>query len=111
MTDTNIRDERVDALVNAAILTDTQIRMAFAPENPKSRIIAVKQDIRQAQVDMLRIKCSRGSVHLQIKSGFGRERHIELTIPELLLVQALADKFVMELPSASGSAAIGDDAD
>lgn len=108
MTDTytDIRDERIDALTNAAILTDTQIRLAFAPENPKTRIMALKHDIRQKQVDLLGVKCSRGSVHLQIKSGFGRERHIELTIPELLLVQALADKFVMELPSASGSEAI-----
>ncbi len=106
MTDTDIRDERIDALTSAAILTDTQIRLAFAPENPKSRITALKKDARQSDIDLLSVQCSRGSVHLQIKSGFGRERHIELTIPELLLIQALMDQFVMGLPAASASTAI-----
>lgn len=109
MTAAEPRDERIDPLTAAAVLTDTQIRMAFAPENTSKRITALKQDLRQNAIDLLAVNCSRGSVHIQIKAGFGRERHMELTLPELLLVRELADKFIMELAMASDAPAFDAD--
>lgn len=94
-------DERIDPLKAAAILTDTQIRIAFAPQNPKSRITAMKVDVREKQVQDLALYTSTGTVHLQIKAGFGRERHMELTLPEVLLLRTALEKFVMQMPTAS----------
>lgn len=96
-----MKDERIDALRNAAILTDTQLRFTFAPAKTDKRVLALGKDIRSSQVGSLQMQCSHGLAHLQIKAGFAPERKIELTLPELLLVLELGQRFVDELAAAS----------
>ena len=93
-------DPRIDPLGAAAILTDTQLRVAFAPADPKTKIVALKVPIRKAKIDQLQSLMALGTVHVQLKAGFGAERHIELTGPEIMILMDALDKFVTELPSS-----------
>lgn len=36
-------DPRIDALGSSAILTDTQLRITFAPERPEARVVALRR--------------------------------------------------------------------
>lgn len=97
-------DERIDPLGNSAILTDTQIRLAFAPQDPKANLIAMKLDVRKDRTDRMAALMQVGKVHLQVKAGFAPERSIELTGPELMILMDMADRFVTELPAARRAA-------
>lgn len=95
------RDPRIDRLGNAAILTDTQVRLAFAPHDPKAKPVALKFDAPRLDIDRMQAMMKLGRVHLQIKAGFAPERHIELSGPELMFIMELGDRFVTELPAAT----------
>jgi hypothetical protein len=94
------RDPRIDTLGNAAILTDTQIRLAFAPLDPKEKTVALKVEQTKLNLDRMQAMMRLGVIHLQIKAGFASERHIELTGPELMLIMELGDRFVTHLPAS-----------
>jgi hypothetical protein len=98
------KDPRIDPLGAAAILTDTQLRVAFAPLDPKAKVVALQVPIRKAKIDQLQSLMALGTVHVQIKAGFGAERSIELTGPEIMILLDALDKFVTELPSTGAPA-------
>lgn len=93
-------DPRIDTLGNAAILTDTQFRLAFAPHDEKAPVVAMKVNTRQSKINQMQAMMKVGTIHLQVKAGFGKERHVELTGPELMVLMDMADRFVTELPGA-----------
>lgn len=97
-------DPRIDPLGRAAILTDTQVRIAFAPRDPEAKIIALKVPVRAAKLDEMQLLMQLGTIHLQLKAGFAGERHLELTGPELMVLMEMADRFVTELPRAMKAA-------
>ncbi len=43
-------DPRIDPLGASAILTDTQVRVSFAPSDPDERVIALKSNSRAANL-------------------------------------------------------------
>lgn len=99
-------DPRIDPLERAAILTDTQLRLAFAPADPQAKITALKLPVRAAKIAALQSRMQLGTVHIQIKDGFGAERSIELSGPELMILMDMADRFVTELPRAQQAGAV-----
>lgn len=96
-----MNDHRIEPLGAAAILTDTQFRIAFAPTDPADNAIALKFTARKAKTDDMQMSMRSGAVHVQIKAGFAPERHIVLTGPEIMLLMDAFDKFITELPDAS----------
>lgn len=100
-------DPRIDPLGSSAILTDTQMRLAFAPRDPEAKITALGLNVHAAKIDKLQSLMQLGTIHLQIKAGFAPERSIELSGPEIMLLMDLADRFVTELPRAQKAAAAG----
>lgn len=98
-------DPRIDPLDRTAILTDTQLRLAFAPADPEAKITALKVPVRSAKIDQMQSLMALGVVHVQIKAGFAPERSIELTGPELMILIDAADRFVTELPRARQASA------
>lgn len=98
-------DPRIDSLGRTAILTDTQLRLAFAPLDPEAKVSALQIEVRADKVAQMQALAKLGTVHVQIKAGFGAERKIELTVPELFLLIDLADRFVTELPRAQAASA------
>lgn len=99
-------DPRIDPLGSSVILTDTQVRVSFAPHNDEERVIALKSNSRQLTLDQMQSLMALGRVHLQVKAGFGIERSIELSPPEVMVIFELLDRFVTELPRASRAKAI-----
>lgn len=93
-----LRDPRIDALSNSAILTDTQVRLTFAPRNPDSRVLAKLLNVSADKITQMQALMQLGTIHLQIKAGFGAERSIELNGPEGLILMELFDRFITELP-------------
>lgn len=91
-------DPRIDPLGAAAILTDTQLRLVFAPADPKARVVGLTVPIRKTRIDALVPLMQQGTVHLQLKDGFSPERHLELRAAELPLLFDLIDRFIHELP-------------
>lgn len=98
-------DPRIDTLGSTAILTDTQLRLAFAPLDPEAKVSALQIEVRADKIVQMQALAKIGTVHFQIKSGFGEERSIELTVPEVFLLIDLADRFVTELPRAQAASA------
>lgn len=96
-------DPRIDPLNSAAIITDTQMRIAFAPADPDAKITALKVPVRNAKLAQMQAQMLLGRVHIQIKAAFGEERSIELSGPELFVLMDLADRFVTELPRAQAA--------
>lgn len=94
------RDPRVDTLGRAAILTDTQFRLTFAPADPKAKLVALQANAGQDKLLRIRSQMRVGQVVVQLKAGFGEERSIVLDPPEILLLIDLFDRFVTELPNA-----------
>ncbi len=101
-------DPRIDPLGASAILTDTQVRLSFAPSDPDERVIALKSNSRAANLLQMQGLMALGRVHLQVKAAFGEERSIELSPPEIMVVMELLDRFVTELPRASRAKAMPD---
>lgn len=101
-----MKDPRIDPLNNAAILTDTVMRLAFAPADPKAKVTALCVPMRAAKLDAMQTSMRLGTVHLQLKAGFAPERHIELTPPELFALLEMGDRFLTELPDAQRAAPI-----
>lgn len=99
-------DHRIEPLGAAAILTDTQFRIAFAPTDPADKATALQFTVRKAKIDQLQSQMRLGAIHVQIKAGFAAERHVVLTGPEILLLMDAFDKFITELPDASRAAPI-----
>lgn len=95
-----MNDPRIDALSNSAILTDTQLRLTFAPRDPQAKVTALKVPVRADKIDQMQAMMQLGTVHIQLKAGFGLERSIELSGPELMILMDAADRFVTELPAA-----------
>ena len=93
-------DPRIDTLGNSAILTDTQMRLVFAPHDPDARVIALGKGISAFTVANLSASMPLGKVHFQVKAGFAAERSVKLTVAELFLLIELADRFVTGLPGA-----------
>lgn len=96
-------DPRIDPLTSAAILTDTQMRLAFAPQDPDAKVVALTVPVRNAKLAQMQSLMQLGRIHLQVKAGFGEERSIELSGPELMVLIDMADRFVTELPRAQQS--------
>lgn len=92
------QDPRVDPLGNTAILTDTRIRLTFAPARPEARVVALEKEVRAAQVEQLAGMMQLGKVHVQIKDGFGAERKLVLKPAEMVMIYDLMDRFIAELP-------------
>lgn len=92
------QDPRIDALGSSAILTDTQLRITFAPERPEARVVALRKDARCDQITRLETMTQRGKVHLQLKRGFAAERHLVLDPAEVALLYEMLDMFIQELP-------------
>jgi hypothetical protein len=97
-------DPRIDKLGNAAVLTDTQVRLSFAPQDEKANVIGITAPIRALKILQMASLMQVGRVHIQIKEGFGEERHLELSGPELMIIMDLADRLVTELPAAQRAA-------
>lgn len=96
-------DPRIDKLASSAILTNTQFRMSFAPRNPEARITALKFEARADKIAQMQNLMQLGTIHIQIKAGFGEERSIELSGPEAMLLFDGLDKFITELPRAQAA--------
>lgn len=93
-------DPRIDPLGSSAILTDTQFRLSFAPRDPEERVLAMQFAVRATKIAQLQSMMKLGDIHLQIKEGFGVERHSVISGPEMVLLMDAFDKFVTELPGA-----------
>lgn len=93
-------DPRIDPLGNSSILTDTVMRLAFAPVDKDAKITALKVPVRVKNVQALDAAMLKGTIHLQIKAGFGFERTIEMSPAELMIFIDMADRFITELPQA-----------
>jgi hypothetical protein len=91
-------DPRIDTLGSSAILTDTRIRLTFAPERPEARVVALEKEVRAAMVEKLASMMQLGKVHIQIKAGFGAERKLVLAPAEMVMIYDLVDRFIAELP-------------
>lgn len=98
-------DPRIDSLGSSAILTDTTLRLTFAPVDESAKVTALKVPVRHDKLVQLQSVMQLGKVHLQIKAGFAPERSIELTGPELMVLIDMADRFVTELPRAQAAKA------
>lgn len=98
-------DPRIDPLSNAAILTDTQVRISFAPRDEKAKVVALKVPVRAAKLVEMQSIMQLGTIHLQLKAGFAAERHLEMTGPELMVLLEMADRFITELPRAQRAGA------
>lgn len=103
-----MKDPRIDPLNNAAILTDTVMRLAFAPADPKAKVTALRVPMRASKLEAMQSSMRLGTVHLQLKAGFAPERHIELTPPELFALLEMGDRFITELPEAQRAAPVPD---
>lgn len=99
-------DHRIDLLGAAAILTDTQFRIAFAPQDPSDKATALQFVARKAKMEQLQSQMRLGDVHVQVKAGFAAERHFVLSGPEIVLLMDAFDKFITELPDASRAGVI-----
>lgn len=95
---TNGTDPRVDPLGSSAILTDTRIRLTFAPERAEARVVALEKEVRATQVEQLASMMQLGKVHIQIKDGFAPERKLVLKPAEMVMIYDLFDRFIAELP-------------
>ena len=93
-------DPRIDPLGRAAILTDTQLRVAFAPRDPKERVIGFGVEVRKTQMYQLAGMMKLGSFHVQLKTGFEDERHYEFKPEEVPMLMDALDKIITELPAA-----------
>lgn len=93
-------DPRIDDLGRNAILTDTTLRIAFAPADPKAAITALKVPVRHDRVTQMQSLMQLGLIHVQIKPGFGDEKHHVYTGPEVMILLEALDRFVTELPRA-----------
>lgn len=96
-------DPRIDKLSAAGILTDTQVRLAFAPADPKAPVVALKASSRAARLVNMQSQMKLGRIYIQIKEGFGAERSIDLSGPEFLMIQELGDRLITELPAAQAA--------
>lgn len=101
-------DPRIDPLGSSAILTDTQVRVSFAPHDPDERAIALHTKSRSTTLLEMQSRMALGRVHIQVKAAFGEERHIDLSPPEIMVIMELLDRFVTELPRAQRATAIGE---
>lgn len=100
-------DPRVDPLGSSAILTDTRIRLTFAPERPEARVVALEKEVRLAQVEQLTGMMQLGKVHIQIKDGFAPERKLVLKPAEMVMIYDLVDRFIAELPRVDNKTEMG----
>lgn len=91
-------DIRVDALKPLAILTDTHIRLVFAPSRAEARVVALDNEVRATRIEKLGLQMQQGFVHIQFKAGFEKERHIALRPAEMFLLYEMLDRFMQELP-------------
>ncbi len=99
-------DPRIDPLGSSAILTDTQVRVSFAPHDGEARVVALSSKSRADRLLQMQSLMALGRVHIQVKAGFGAERSIELSPPEVMVIFELLDRFVTELPRAQQAKAI-----
>lgn len=97
-------DPRIDPLGNTAILTDTQMRLAFAPRDPKAKVVGMALEVRKAKLDQIAALMQLGTFHIQLKSGFEAERHYTFKPEEVPLLLDALDKMVTELPRAQAAA-------
>ena len=97
-------DPRVDALTNAAILTDTQVRITMAPVRQESRVVALQKSLRATEVERIASLTQQGKVHVQIKAGFAPERHLVLEPAEVAILYDMLDRFIQELPRVDKAA-------
>lgn len=93
-------DPRIDTLLPSAILTDTSLRLAFAPLDKDAKVVAMRLDVGKLKLDRLQSMLALGTVHIQVKAGFGMERSIELSPAEMMVMMEMFDRFVAELPAA-----------
>lgn len=98
-------DPRIDPLGANAILTDTQVRVSFAPHDQEERVIALASKSRSNTLLEMQTRMALGRVHIQVKAAFGEERSIELSPPEIMVIMELLDRFVTELPRAQRATA------
>lgn len=91
-------DPRVPDLQGGAILTDTQIRLTFAPARAESRVLAAQIAVPKSRIDDMQPMVQQGQVHIQLKAGFGPSRRLVLTAAEVFLLQDALDRFITELP-------------
>lgn len=98
-------DPRIDPLGRAAILTDTQLRLAFAPLDPKAKVTGMALEVRKAKLDQIASLMQLGTFHIQLKSGFEPERHYTFKPEEVPLLLDALDKMVTELPRAQSAQA------
>lgn len=99
-------DPRIDPLGASAILTDTQVRVSFAPSDPEERVIALSSKSRQDRLLQMQALMALGRVHVQVKAAFGAERNIDLSPPEIMVLMELLDRFITELPRAQRAKAV-----
>lgn len=99
-----MRDPRIDPLGRSAVLTATQVRLTFAPRDADAKPVALKVSLEPDKIAKMQSMLKLGRVHIQVKEGFGEERSVELSLPEMLLIFELADRFITELPNAERAA-------
>jgi len=92
-------DPRVPDLQGGAILTDTQIRLTFAPVREEARVVAAQVATAQARVNDLAVLLQRGAVHIQLKAGFAESRRLIVSPAEAYLLYDALDRFITGLPT------------
>lgn len=93
-------DPRIDPLPRSAVVTDTHIRLSFAPADSEAKVTAITTPMPALKLTRMQSLMQLGKVHVQVKSPFTHERAIELSGPELMVLMEMADRFVHELPRA-----------
>lgn len=98
-------DPRIDPLPRSAVVTDTHMRMTFAPADQLAKVTAITVPMPAIKLTQMQSLMQLGAVHLQVKAPFQEERHIQLSGPELMVLIEMADRFVTELPRAQAAKA------
>lgn len=96
-------DPRIDPLPRSAVVTDTHIRLTFAPADQLDKVTAISAPLPALKLTRMQSLMQLGAIHIQIKAPFTDERHLQLSGPELMVLMEMADRFVTELPRAQAA--------
>ncbi len=100
-----VPDPRISPLGATAILTDTQIKLTFAPTRPEARVVGLQIEVNAMKMAQMSALMQQGAVHVQIKAGFAAERRLTFTPAEMVTLYDMLDKFITELPRVDDKAA------
>lgn len=87
--------------VSALDLTASRFKISFVPAKSDARITATALDVPARKMADIQLQCSLGYTCVQVRSGMAGETRLEISLPELIVLHGLIDKFIQELPTAS----------